>query len=177
MARGAAKRYAQAVLDLAKEQGTLDAWQNDLANLAALMSDPAVASFVANPNATEAQKLAVLDQVLVNGQSQAKNLARLLLERERLEDLPTIYELFEDGIRAERGIVVAQVTTAEPLGTIEQELVKERLVAMTGKQVELRLKVDPEIIGGIVARIGDVLVDGSVISRLRRLRARLATTV
>lgn len=177
MARGAAKRYAQAVLSLAKEQGTLDAWHNDLAGLSALLSDPAAVSFFASPNATEARKVEVLDQVLVNGQPEAKNLARLLLERERLDDLPAIYDLFEDGIRAERGIVVAQVTTAEPLGAIEQEMVKERLTEMTGKQVELSLKVDPEIIGGIIARIGDVLVDGSVISQLRRLRARLATTV
>src|SRR5690606_13254586 len=104
------------------------------------------------------------------------NLARLLLERGRLADLPAIFELFEDGIRAERGIVVANVTTAEPLGPAEQELVKKRLSDMTGKQVELKLTVDPDIIGGIVARIGDVLVDGSVFSQLRRLRARLATT-
>ncbi|MDQ3696106.1 MAG: F0F1 ATP synthase subunit delta [Chloroflexota bacterium] len=176
MARGAAKRYAQAVLSLAKERGTLDAWQADLAGLSELMSDPGAASYFASPNATEAHKMELLDQVLVNGQPEAKNLARLLLERDRLDDLPAIHKLFEDGIRAERGIVVAEVTTAEPLGAAEQALVKERLAAMTGKQIELRLTVDPEIIGGIIARIGDVLVDGSVLSRLRRLRTRLAAT-
>ncbi len=177
MARGAAKRYAQAVLSLAKERGTLDAWHDDLGQLSALMSDEAAVSFFASPNASEERKLYMLDQVLVNGQPEAKNLARLLLERERLDDLPAIYQLFEDGIRAERGIVVAEVTTAEPLGTLEQALVKERLETMTGKHIELKLRVDPEIIGGIIARIGDVLLDGSVISQLRRLRARLATTV
>jgi len=176
VARGAAKRYAQAVLSLAKERGTFDAWQTDLAGLSALMSDSGAASYFASPNATEARKIELLDQVLVNGQPEAKNLARLLLERDRLNDLPAIHKLFEDGIGAERGIVVAEVTTAEPLGAVEQALVKERLAAMTGKQVELRLAVDPEIIGGIIARIGDVLVDGSVLSRLRRLRTRLAAT-
>lgn len=177
MARGAAKRYAQAVLSLAKERDTLDAWHDDLAALSGLMNDPGAAAFFSSPNATEAQKVEMLERVLVNGQPEAKNLARLLLERERLNDLPAIYDLFEDGVRAERGIVVAQVTTAEPLGPAEQALVRDRLAATTGKQVELELKVDPEIIGGIVARIGDVLIDGSVISRLRRLRARLVTTV
>jgi F-type H+-transporting ATPase subunit delta len=176
VARGAAKRYAQAVLSLAKERGTLDAWHEDLRQLSVLMSDPALASFFASPKPTEDQKRAVLEQALVNGQPEAKNLARLLLERERLDDLPAIYELFEAGVRAERGIVVADVTTAEPLGPIEQALVKERLEAMTGKQVELSLRVDPEIIGGIVARFGFMWVDGSFISQLRRLRARLATT-
>ena len=176
MARGAAKRYAQAVLSLAKERGTLDAWHDDLSQLSALMSDDAAVSFFSSPRASEEQKIAVLDQVLTNGQPEAKNLARLLLERGRLDELPAIFELFEDGIRAERGIVVTDVTTAEALGPAEQELVKKRLSEMTGKQVELKLTVDPEIMGGLVARIGDVLVDGSVISQLRRLRARLATT-
>jgi F-type H+-transporting ATPase subunit delta len=176
VARGAAKRYAQAVLSLAKERGTLDAWHDDLSQLSALMSDDAAVSFFASPNATEERKFEILDQVLVNGQPEAKNLARLLLERERLDDLPSIFELFEDGIRAERGIVVAEVTTAEPLAPAEQELVKARLSEMTGQQVELKLTVDPEIIGGLVARIGDVLLDGSVISQLRRLRARLASS-
>lgn len=176
MARGAAKRYAQAVLDLAKERGTLDAWHEDLALLARLMSDDMTRSYFASPKPTEEQKRAQLDQLLANGQPEAKNLARLLLERNRLDDLPAIFELFEDGVRAERGIVVAEVTTAEPLGAVEQGMVQQRLEAMTGKQVELKLLVDPEIIGGLVARIGDVLLDGSVISQLRRLRARLATT-
>src|SRR5688500_19147299 len=113
------------------------------------MSDPALASFFASPKPTEDQKRAVLEQALVNGQPEAKNLARLLLERERLDDLPAIYELFEDGIRAERGIVVAEVTTAAPLSPAEQELVKARLSEMTGKQIELKLTVDSEIIGGL----------------------------
>jgi F-type H+-transporting ATPase subunit delta len=177
VARGAAKRYAQAVLSLAKERGTLDAWHADLGRLSELMSDPATASYFASPNVTEEQKLSAFDKVLADGQPEARNLVRLLLERGRIEDLPAMYELFEEGIRAERGIVLAQVTTAEPLSPDEQTMVRDRLSAMTGKQVELQLKVDPEIIGGIVARIGDVLVDGSVISQLRRLRARLATTV
>jgi F-type H+-transporting ATPase subunit delta len=176
VARGAAKRYAQAVLDLAKERGTLDAWHDDLAQLARLMSDETTRSYFASPTPTEEQKRAQLDQLLAGGQPEARNLARLLLERGRLDDLPAIFELFEDGVRAERGIVVAEVTTAEPLGVIEQSMVQERLQTMTGKQIELRLKVDPDIIGGLVARIGDVLVDGSVITQLRRLRARLATT-
>nr|MBA3336978.1 F0F1 ATP synthase subunit delta [Chloroflexia bacterium] len=68
-----------------------------------------------------------------------------------------------------------EVTTAEPLGPEEQEMVKGQLKRLVGKEIELRLKTDPEIIGGIVARIGDQLIDGSVINQLRQLRARLAT--
>jgi len=176
VARGAAKRYAQAVFSLAKERGTLDAWHDDLCQLATLMDDDGAREFFASPTPTTVQKLALLDTALADGQPEAKNLVRLLLERGRLNDLPAIADEFEDGVRAERGIVVAEVTTADPLGPLEQALVKERLEAMTGKTVELRMRVDPALIGGIVARIGDVLIDGSVVSQLRLLRARLAAT-
>ena len=176
MASGAAKRYAQAVLELAKERGTLDAWHADLARLNELMSNPQATAFFANPSVPAEQKEAILDEALAGGQPEARNLARLLAERGRLEDVPQIFALYEDGLRTERGIVVAEVTTAEPLNPEEQQLVGEHLSRLVGKRVELRSRVDPEIIGGIVARVGDQLIDGSVISRLRRLRARLAAT-
>lgn len=176
MASGAAKRYAQAVIDLAKEQGTLDAWHDDLARLDDVMRDPAAASYFANPGVATAEKRAGLDQIMAQARPETGNLIRLLLERGRLEIVPDLVRLFEEGMRAERGIAVAEVTTAEPLAEDEQAMVRERLGRMLDKQIELRLTVDPEIIGGLVARVGDMLIDGSVISRLRQLRARLAAT-
>ncbi|CAA9570356.1 MAG: ATP synthase delta chain [uncultured Thermomicrobiales bacterium] len=174
MAGSAAKRYAQAVLGLAKERGTLDAWQADLARLGELLENQQMVDFFANPGVPTAEKDDLLQRVLADAQPEMRNLARLLSDRGRLELLPQIARLYDDGLRAERGIVVAEVTTAEPLGLEEQRQVGERLAQITGRGVELRLTVDPEIIGGIVARIGDQLIDGSVISQLRRLRARLA---
>ena len=173
MASGAAKRYAQAVLGLAKERGTLDAWHADLARLNELMSDPRSVGFFANPGVPEERKRAILDQVLAGAQPEARNLARILVERRRLEIVPQLFALYEDGLRAERGIALAEVTTADPLGPAEQAAVRERLSRLVGKQVELRPRVDESIIGGIVARVGDQLIDGSVISQLRRLRERL----
>ena len=120
MASGAAKRYAQAVLSLAKEQSTLDAWQRDLARLNELMRDEQARDFFANPNVPLERKRAVLDEALAGGQPEARNLAHLLLERRRLEIVPQLYTLYEEGVRAERGIVVADVTTATRLGTREQ---------------------------------------------------------
>ena len=173
MASGAAKRYAQAVLGLAKERGTLDAWHADLARLAELMRNPTAAASFASPNVPEERKRAVLDQALAGGQPEARNLARLLVERRRLEIVPQLFALYEEGLRAERGLALAEVTTAEPLGPAEQAVVRDRLSRLVGKQVELRLTVDESIIGGIVARVGDQLIDASVITQLRRLRARL----
>lgn len=176
MASGAAKRYAQAVIGLAKERGTLEAWHADLALLNSLTGESGPLSYFANPGVDLAQKRSMLDRLLATSQPEARNLAMMLLERGRLEIVPQLFELFEEGMRAEQGIVVAEVTTADPLGPEEQAMVRDRLAAMLGKRVELRTKVDPEIIGGIIARVGDLLIDGSVISRLRRLRARLAAS-
>jgi len=175
MASNAAKRYAQAVFELAKERGTFDAWQADLETLTVVVNDPLAAAFFADPGVTAARKAAVLDKVLANGQPEARNLARLLLERGRLADVPRIATLYDEALRAERGIVIAEVTTADPLSPDAEALVRERLQRLTGKQGDLRVGVDPSIIGGIVARVGDLVIDGSVISQLRKLRARLAT--
>ena len=175
MASNAAKRYAQAVFELAKERGSFDAWQKDLADLTTLMNDRLAASFFADPSLAPGRKVAVLNKVLANGQPEARNLARLLLERDRLDDVPRIAEIYEERLRAERGIAIAEVTTADPLSAASEAMVRERLQRLMGKQIELRLQVDPSIIGGIIARAGDLVIDGSVISQLRKLRARLAT--
>lgn len=176
MASGVAKRYAQAVFSLAKEQGTLGQWQSDLALLNDVASNAEVSAFLKNPTTDGKQKAALLETVLENGggQAQAKNLARLLVEKQRLDIVPELYELFEESMLAEQGIVYADVTTAEPLSEAGQTIVQEKLSELIGKQVRLRTKVDPSIIGGIIALVGDQLIDGSVINQLRQLRERLS---
>ena len=174
MASRAAKRYAEAVFGLAQEKGSVDQWQADLARLDALMSDERAAFYLESPNVSPADKQKLLDAVLAEGSQEARNLARLLLHRQRLDIVHDMVAIFEQSVRDERGIAIAEVTTAEPLDEEGQQIVRERLSRLTGRDVELRLKTDPSIIGGIVARIGDQLIDGSVINQLRRLRARLA---
>lgn len=176
MASGAAKRYAQAVFSLARESNSFDQWQADLARLDALVSDERAAHYLASPNVTEADKQRLLDVTLAQNSAEVRNLARLLLQRHRLNIVSDMVTLFESAVLEERGIAVAEVTTAEPLDEQGQRVVRERLSALVGRNVELRLKTDPAIIGGIVARIGDQLIDGSVINQLRRLRARLAAS-
>jgi F-type H+-transporting ATPase subunit delta len=174
MASGAAKRYTQAIFSLAREKGNFDQWLADLARLNALLSDERAAAYLASPNVSRADKQHLLDAILADSGPEARNLARLLLERQRLEIVPEMFELFQQFVLEERGIAIAEVTTAEPLDEQGQALVRERLGGLVGREIELRLKTDPAIIGGIIARIGDQLIDGSVINQLRRLRARLA---
>jgi F-type H+-transporting ATPase subunit delta len=173
MASGAAKRYAQAVLALAKEQGNLDGWQRDISALNNLMAEPRAAQYFANPNVAAGEKRQVIESTMSGARPEAVNLALLLLERGRLETVPDIYRIFNDARLEAMGIAIAEVTTAEPLSVREQAIVQERLRGLVGKNVELRMHTDPSIIGGIVARIGDTLIDGSVVTRLRRMRTRL----
>ncbi len=174
MASSAATRYAQAVFSLGKERGTLDVWQSDLTDLATLTGDSRVSSYLSNPSITADTKLATLEASLPSTvQPELRNLAKLLVVRNRTNLIPQIREIFEDQVRAERGITVAQVTTAEPLTDDEEALVREKLVALTGNTIEITSTIDPDIIGGIVVRIGDQVIDGSVRNKLERMRTRL----
>lgn len=174
MASSAATRYAQAVFSLGKERGTLDVWQSDLTDLATLTGDSRVSSYLSNPSITADTKLATLEASLPSTvQPELRNLAKLLVVRDRTNLIPQIREIFEDQVRAERGITVAQVTTSEPLTAEEEALVREKLAAMTGNTIEITATIDPDIIGGIVVRIGDQVIDGSVRNKLERMRTRL----
>ena len=173
MARGSAKRYVQALVGLAREGNSFDAWQRDLRQIGQLAADPQVAAFLGSPSVPVETKFKAVDAVLGGVSQEARNLAHLLIERRRTAIIPEIVAGFEEAILIERGIVLADVTTAEPLDEAGQAAVRSQLERIVGKNIELRLHTDPEIIGGIVARIGDQLIDGSVINQLRRLRARL----
>lgn len=173
MASGAAKRYVQAIVEIARENQSFDAWERDLQKMGAMASDEQVAAFLQNPSIQYADKKKAVDIVLQEAQPEARNLAHLLIERQRTGIIPEIVDAFTDAMLAEKGIVMADVTTAEPLTDELQEAVRDRIGQLVGKKVELRLHTDPEIIGGLVAKIGDEVIDGSVQARLRRLRTRL----
>ena len=174
MASSAATRYAQAVFSLGKERGTLDVWQSDLTDLATITGDSRVSNYLSNPSITADTKLATLEATLPSTvQPELRNLAKLLVVRDRTNLIPQIREIFEDQVRAERGITVAQVTTSEPLTAEEEALVREKLAAMTGNTIEITSTVDPDIIGGMGVGIGDQVIDGSGRNKLERMRTRL----
>jgi len=173
MASSAAKRYTQALSEIAQETKTFDAWQRDLGSLNALVSDPEVVAFLTSPGVQDAEKFTAVDTVLTDLQPEARTLFHMLIERRRLSLLPDIVELFDEAAMNARGVVLVDVTTADALDDAGKELVRERMKGIVGKEVELRLHTDASIIGGIVARIGDQVIDGSVLSQLRRLRASM----
>ncbi len=173
MASGSAKRYVQALVELAREGQSFETWQHDLAQIGQLATESETAAFLGNPSVQADVKFKAVDGVLGGVSQEARNLVHLLIERRRTAIIPAIVEGFEEAILIERGIVLADVTTAEPLDEAGQSAVQQQLQRITGKEVELRLHTDTDLIGGIVARIGDQLIDGSVRGRLERLRSRL----
>ncbi len=174
MASGSARRYAQAVVELAREQGSFDAWQRDLGVLRSAVSDAGVRTFFNNPSIQESDKVQALDAVLTGVQPEARNLARMLVQRRRTGIIQDLADLFDEAVLSEKGIALVDVTTADALDEAGQDLVREHLSRLLGKDIQLRLHEDPSIIGGVVAKVGDQVIDGSVVNQLRRLRARLA---
>jgi F-type H+-transporting ATPase subunit delta len=174
VASSAAKRYAQAVFSLGKEQGTLDAWGDDLAMLSRIVADDRIATYLTNPSVAAERRIEAFETSLnTNVQPEARNLARMLVERNRTMLIPDIREMFDAQLRAERGIAVANVTTAEQLNDAEQDVIRQKLETMTGQKVELAMEIDPDIIGGVIIRIGDQVIDGSVRNKLEKMRSRL----
>ena len=173
----AARRYAEAVFQLGEEAGTLDQWQQDLETLAEVAGDTRAMAVLENQKTPVQERLALLDRALTGMSPLARNLVSLLLSRNRLGLLPQIAQVFGEMQDRRNGVVRAQVVTAIPLGDDDQRAMRERLRTMPGaRDVRLQSDVDPSIIGGVVVRVGDKLIDGSTRSRLVQLRRQLAGT-
>jgi F-type H+-transporting ATPase subunit delta len=133
-----------------------------------------VAAFFDNPQVPNARKRDTVAQLLgPEGQQLTRNFAGLLIERGRFGAIRQVYNAYHDQVLARQGIAVGDVTTAVPLNDAELAVVRDRLSTIVGKHVEVRATVDPSIIGGIIARVDDQLIDGSVTNQLRKLRERL----
>ncbi len=170
----AARRYAEAAFELASRDGTHDRWASDLHTAVEVIDDPRVARVVDNRAIPLTQREAVLDRLLGRRLTRsAFNIVRLLARRGRIDTLPAVAAHFDRLLDQSRGIVAATVTSAAPLSPDEAEAVGSRVQAMTGKQVRLTTAVDPDLIGGLVVRVGDQWIDASVRGRLERLRDQL----
>ena len=175
MAKGiSGRRHAQAVLRIALETGQFERWQSDLQIMAEVLQDAAMVSLLENPRVSQPRKTEVLLAALRGVAPGALNLARLLVARNRLRMIPSLVAEYSRLVHAHKGVVEADVVTAIPIGDGEEARIGRDLAAITGKTVMLGVEVDPRIMGGLVVRVGDKLIDGSVRTRLQELRRSLA---
>ena len=169
----AGRRYALAVLDIARADGDLDGWLEAADALAALTSDSRFVEALQGDGMTDDKFAAIVRRVLPNATQKQLNLFRLLRRKSRLSLGPSIASYLHEMVDEERGVLRAVVTTAVELDDDRRRQVSERIAAATGRQVELETRVDPAIMGGMTVRIGDQMVDGSTRARLLKLRASL----
>jgi len=170
----AAKRYAQAAFGIARERDELDRWVEDLRAIADLAAQPGVVELLASSRVPFEVKERLLRSGLADVSPLALNLARLLVQKGRIALAGQVRDEYQRLLDEHRGMAQALVLTAVPLSEDEERAVAQRLRELTGKEIVLERRVDPEIMGGLVARVGDRLIDGSTRTRLLELRRKLA---
>jgi F-type H+-transporting ATPase subunit delta len=167
-----ARRYAKALLSIGLEDGRYHEYGSSLADLCRALEEAGPETKVLTaPIYPRAVRAKILEEVL--GKSglpeTAANLLRLLLERDRLGLLPQLSKSYQELMDESDGLVRGTITTASALAPGEISAIEGALGTMTGRQVRLDVKEDPSIIGGLVARLGDLVVDGSLKTRLERV--------
>lgn len=179
--RTAATRYARALIDVAlKEQADLSIIETQLTALASLVEQHTeLRKALSNPSVPVPRKRAAIDALLAKADV-LPILGRtitLLADRDRLALLSDVAEAVRQRLLDIRNIVRAQVTTAEPLAADRLDAITRGLAVATGRTVELTPKVDPSIVGGMIAKVGSTVYDASVTSHLQRIRQRLDATL
>lgn len=172
-----ARRYADAAFEIADRDGTLDAWREGLQRAGDLLGDQQVAELLRNPALPLERRAELIDRALgADALPPLRNLVVLLLRRGRVQLLPRVAEEFRRLYNRRHGVITATATSAAPLDEQELRALTARLEQLTGARVQLSLATDPDLLGGVIVRYGDRLMDGSVRGRLERLRAELAAT-
>ena len=171
--KGHVRRYAQAVFDIAVERQELDKWQSELRKIAALGEDTVAAALLEDPRFRFEDKRKLLAAVLTDISPLALNLVYLLVTKGRLSIVAEIAAAYQEMLDEYRGIERADVTTAIPLDDEDKRRLESRFGTIVNKKVIIKEKVDPELLGGIVARMGGKLLDGSVRSRLVALKSEI----
>jgi F-type H+-transporting ATPase subunit delta len=172
----AARRYAEGAYLIAREAKKEDAWRSGLQSIAALFGNPDADRVFASSSTSAENKRQLVEKSLEGLDREVLNLARLLLRRGRTMLGPQISLAYEEILDRANGISHAMVTSAVPLSQDELAAVQEKLEELTGGTVVVQTEVDESILGGLIVRIGDRLIDGSTRSRLVALKQRLAGT-
>lgn len=163
-----ARPYAKAIFELGMEQKTLKTWSQTLEKLALMMSQPEMLFFTKRPDISPQNAAAVFIEILKLTQ-ESQHLVELLANTGRLGALPAIYALYEK-LRADyEKTIHAEVATFEPLTKKQEEALITALKKRLNREVNLVVNIDKSLLGGVVVHAGDLVVDGSIRGKLRRL--------
>ncbi|MFC2066216.1 ATP synthase F1 subunit delta [Chloroflexota bacterium] len=172
--RAYAKRYSQAVFEIALEKNELERWQSDLGKIVGVVGDATFTAFLESPKFHLADKASLLSERLEGINPLALNLVHLLVARGRLDILGDVTDEYQRLLDSYHGIEQAEVITVVPLEDKDKQKLAEYLGAIVDKKVVLTSEVDRSLIGGVIARIGGKLLDGSTRSKLAALKRELS---
>ncbi len=170
------RRYARALFSLGSDNGQFEAYGRELAELAALFEGSTdLRHALTNPVITGAEKRAILEAILprVGASGEVRRFILLLLDRGRLQQLPRIFSDYQRMTDERLGQVRGRVVSATPLDATAFDQIRAALEKRMGKKVLLESSVDPEILGGVIAQVGDLVLDGSLRNRLDNLSRKL----
>lgn len=171
-----ARRYAQAVFELALEKNELERWESDLEKISEAVGVEAFLAVLENPKIKLEDKSRLITGSLGEINPLALNLLLMLIEKSAVSMIRGIVTEFQQMVDDYHGVQTAEVVTAVPLEESEKEKLTGSLSEIVGKKIEMKAEVDPEILGGIIARVGGKLLDGSTRSRLVALKRELVGT-
>ena len=175
MLKGAiARRYAGAMFEIGLKQNKLDRTLEDVKEIAQVYANRKLAYLLREPKIPAQRKETAIHRALVDKVLPSSlNLALLVVQRRLTDLMPNIGGELEKLVLNYKNQAIAQVTTATKLDDAQMNLIKQALERRTGKTILVETKVQPEILGGVITRIGDQVIDGSIRYRLSALRQRL----
>ena len=170
----AQRMYARALYEAAKEKNRLDAVREELGDFVeAQRQVPELRELLRNPQLDHRLKASALEELLGGEEELVRNFLLLLAEKNRAGEIEEIAREFERLVAEEEGILGVELTTAVELSDEEARDVIDQIEKASGRKVEARRHVDPDLIGGLVLQVGSLRLDASVRGRLNRLRREL----
>lgn len=167
------KRYAMALFQIGLDRGDTEAFERDLRALDEALSARELSMFLGMPKIGIEQKMSVVKEGLPDLDPTIHNLLGLLIARGVADGIPMVREEYVKLLDQQRGLEKGQVYSAVPLDDAQKEQLSKYLGNLTGKKIELTASVDKSVVAGLVARVGDMILDGSVKTRLQNLRKSL----
>ena len=170
-------QYANALADIAMEQGAVEPAARQLQEFsAAYMESPELQNYLDSPAISPENKRAVLEKIAARmGASKVvRNFLFVVSDHGRSRDFPQIADSFQDVVRERQGIADAKIFSAVRLSEGQKTELTQKLTQLTGKTVDPNYFIDPELLGGVLVRVGDTIYDGSLRNRLQQMQAKLA---
>ncbi|HPQ95273.1 MAG: F0F1 ATP synthase subunit delta [Thiothrix sp.] len=170
----AARPYAKAVFELARDSGTLPAWSEQLAAMSAVVASEGSSALLSNPKLSSAQKVEVIGEIIGDKLTgDGRNLLAALGENDRFSLLPDMTTIFEQLRAAQEGVMEVEVISAMDMSDQQQNTIAAALQKRLGREIKMVTRIDPSLLGGAIIRAGDLVIDGSIQSRLNSMKAAL----